>query len=102
MADNDLSETGKIEIAAIDDFTVTVSRLFAAELSDEMNRRIDPITLDRALERTVERVHERQNRQPLPIDELSFDAIRIAMDAANERAAREARDHGFEPAGRQD
>ena len=84
---------------AIDDFTVTVSRLFAAELSAEISTRFNTAQIERAVERTIERMHVARAREPLPIDELSFDAIQIAMDVANRRAAREAEEYGFQPAG---
>ena len=84
---------------AIDDFAVTVSRLFAAELSAETSAQFDTAQIERAVERTIERMHVARGRASLPVDELSFDAIQVAMDVANRRAAREARKHGFEPAG---
>lgn len=49
--------------------------------------------------KTVAYMRDRGTRHAGQIDELSFDAVQIAMDAANERAAKEAAAMGLSPSG---
>lgn len=101
MADETVERSSNVATAAIEGHVADVVRFVAAEFG-QLNSGRASFNDDEIEEVTAKAVSyfKRQNRASnVGIDELSFDALQIAMDVANIRAAKEAEDLGLPPAG---
>lgn len=105
MSDNTIDRPPNTANAALEGRLKDVVRYMAhafAELntqSAQFSGRYNDEDLAEITAKTVAYIRDRGTKTAGQIDELSFGAVQIAMDAANERAAKEAADYGLTPSG---